>query len=202
MSYMGFKRTVGTTAIPIWQGRDEDMQLAQGGFQLIVTNLPTDTIIPGGSPVVFDEAARTATFSGGTLLQTAATGNPLTYRVYKNSPIKVGDFVSVLVGGAAYAVTLIDTSNAAYDVLTVGTTLGNSAINTPLFVSSATGANASAFPAGVNGMLYDDYIVKSGYVQSCSVVIRGTVYARRIPFPSAALAALTGLKQIIFSQSK
>lgn len=202
-NYLGWKRTVGTLSIPIWQGTDDDLQLAQGGFQLLAPGYPDDTIIPAGVGIVFDEAARTATFSGGAVLQAAATGNPLTYRVMKNAPVKIGDNIAFTVGGAAYPVTAIDITNLAYDVLTVGTTLGNSAVGTGLFVSTATGATAGALPAGVNGMLYDDVLVKNGYYVSCSVVIRGTVYARRIPYANpAGLAVLAGLKFIIFSQSK
>lgn len=201
---MGYRRSVGNAGIPIWQGHGQDLQLAQGGFVLAVTGFPEDTIIPAGTPLVFDEAARTATFSGGAVLQTAATGNPVAYRVYKGAPVKVGDVISLTVGGAAYGVTAIDTTNAAYDILTVPTTLGNAAVGAGIFVSSAAaGANTGALPAGVNGMLYDDVVYKTGLPVSCSAVIRGTVYARRIPYANpTGLAALTGLKQIIFSQSK
>ena len=60
-----------------------------------------------------------------------------------------------------------------------------------------TGATASALPA-INGLTYDEVIVSSNI--SLSVVIRGTVYARRVPW-SAAIEALSGLKQFIYSKS-
>jgi hypothetical protein len=64
-----------------------------------------------------------------------------------------------------------------------------------VFGSSAAGATAASF-GGVNGLLYDEVTVGVGV--SCSVVIRGTAYARRVPY-SAALE--TALPRIIYSQS-
>jgi hypothetical protein len=198
---MKITRTLGTGGIPIWQGDGDDIEVAQGGFALNATGLATDTVIPAGTPLVFDEAARTASFVGGGTLQAAATGNPTTYRVNKNHTLKVGDnFATGAVGGPSYPITAIDTSNAAYDAVTVGTTIGNAAIGANVYASSATGATASAYPA-VNGLLYDDTLGNAG--ESVTPVIRGRVYARRIPYAySTALAALTGLKGIYFSQSK
>jgi hypothetical protein len=197
------RRSVGSTGIPVWQGKGKDMQIVQGGFALVATSLPRDTILPAGSPVTYDEAARTATVYGGGILQAAATGSPTTYRLIKGAPVKVGDVVALSAlgtGAGAFAITALDVSNAAYDLITVGTTLGNAAVGTGLYISSATGASASAYPTGINGLLYEDTFGNPG--ESVSVVIRGTAYARRIPAYSAGLAALTGLKNIIFSQSK
>jgi len=198
---MGITRTLGSGGIPIWQGLGKDIQLVQGGFALSATGLPADTVIPAGTPIVYDESARTATIVGGGTLQAAATGNPTVYRVNKGHTLKVGVYLaSGAVGGPAYAITAIDTSNAAYDAVTVGTTIGNAALGANVYASSATGATASAYPA-VNGLLYDDTLGNPG--ESVSVVVRGTVYARRIPFAySSALAALAGLDDIIFSQSQ
>lgn len=192
-------RAVGTNSIPIWQGTGKDIQLAQGGFALVATGLAADTVIPAGTPFVFDEAARTATMMGSGYLQANATNSATTYRLVKGHTFKVGDYLSAVAGGTAYAITAIDTSNSAYDVATVGTTLGvGYSAGQVLFASSATGATASAYPA-VNGLLYDDTLANAG--ESVSLVIKGTVYARRIPFAyTAALAAL--FDDIIFSQSK
>lgn len=201
---IGMTRSLGTNSIPIWQGLDKDIQLAQGGFVLAATGLPAFSIIPAGTPLVIDEAARTATMIGGAVLQANASSSATTYRVLKGSTVKVGDYLSVVAGGTAYAITTIDTTNSAYDVLTVGTTLGvGYSAGQTLFVSTATGATASAY-AAVNALLYEDTIVPAtGVLVSVSAVIRGTVYARRIPYAySAGLAALAGLKNIIFSQSK
>lgn len=201
---IGMTRSLGTNSIPIWQGLDKDIQLAQGGFVLAATGLTPYNIIPAGTGLIIDEAARTATLVGGAVLQANATNSATTYRVLKGSTVKVGDYLSAVAGGTAYAITAIDTTNSAYDVLTVGTTLGvGYSAGQTLFVSTATGATASAY-AAVNAMLYEDTVVPpTGVLVSVSAVIRGTVYARRIPYAySAGFAALAGLKNIIFSQSK
>lgn len=198
---IGFTRSIGTNSIPVWQGIGKDIQLAQGGFALNATGLNSDTIIPAGTPFVFNETNRTATMVGGGSLQAAALASDTTYKVNKGSTYKVGDNFGSIAGGAAYPITAIDTSNSAYDVITVGTTLGVAlAVGANTFASSATGATSAAYPA-INGLLYDDTQAIAG--ESVSIVIRGTIYARRIPFAySAALAALPALDDIIFSQSK
>jgi hypothetical protein len=202
----GISRTAGSTGIPIWQGGSKDTQIVQGGFQLVLTGLPVGAVIAAGTPLVYDEAARTATISGqGTTLQTAATGSPTAYRVPKNSPLKVGDPVTLTIGGNAVAISSIDTisGGTAYDVINVATTIGNAAVGAPIFVSNAAGAGAGAYNANINALLYDDAIVPAFGGISVSAVIRGTLYARRVPFiVPASLATIAGLKFIIFSQSK
>jgi len=194
-------RETGASSIPIWQGGNDDMQLAQGGFYLASTGLPAGTIIPAGTGFVYDEATRVATMWGGAVLYADAGNTDVTYQVKKGHTLIVGKYLAAVSGGKAYAITAIDTSNAAYDVLTVGTTLGAAlTAGANLFASTATGASAAAQPA-INGLLYEDKIAVVG--QDVSLVIRGTVYARRIPYAySTSFAALTGLKNIIFSQSK
>lgn len=200
----GFVRTSGTNSVPIWQGTKKDMQIVQGGFALAATGLTPGATIPAGTPGIYDEAARTFTIVGGGSLQGIASGSPTTYRLNKGSTVKVGDFASLTIGGPAFAITAIDITNAAFDVITVGTTLGNAAVGANVYVSSATGASAGAYNAGINGLLYDDRIVPvAGVVESVSVVIRGTIYARRITFANTvALAAIAALKNIVWSQSK
>lgn len=194
---LAITRDFGTTSIPIWQGKVEN---AIGGFSLAATGLPKDTVIPAGTPFVFDEITRVATMVGGAVLQADATNTATTYRVVKGSTVKAGDYLASVAGGAAYAITAIDTTNSAYDTVTVGTTLGVAyTAGQNLFISIATGATAAAFPV-INGLLYDDTLGNPG--ETVSMTIKGTVYARRLPYYSAGLAALAGLKNIIFSQSK
>lgn len=52
------------------------------------------------------------------------------YQVKKNSQFKVGQFVTSgdVTGAKAYAITAIDRTNAAYDTITVGTTLGKALV--------------------------------------------------------------------------
>jgi hypothetical protein len=198
-SGMGFKRSFGVGTKPVFQ-RDKAFLLAQGGFTLIKTTLAINSIIASGTPGVYDEAARTfAPLTVGKIHANAAN-NAVAYQIEKGSAFKVGDYFSVNAGAAAYAITAIDTSNAAYDLVTVGTTLGEAVTAGEFaFASTATGATASALPA-CNGLLYEDSLIVEGILQACSVVIRATVYARRVPY-SAEIEALPGLKHIIYSQS-
>jgi hypothetical protein len=205
-SGIGFKRAYAPSSIPVWQ-RDKGMLLAQGGFALVQTGLQDMDVLPAGSPLIFDEAARTAIVLRTGILFADASNTATTYSVKKslnpNQPLfKVGDYLAAAGGGAAYAITAIDsTTYSDHDVLTVGTTLGVAltAGNT-LFRSTATGASAATYGA-VNGLLYAETLVELGYMQSVSAVIKGIVYARRVPY-NATLAALSGLDDIVYSQSK
>lgn len=198
---MGITREVGTSQIPVWQGTDKDIQLVQGGFLLAATGLADKSVIPAGTPVVYNETARTATIMGTGVMQADAGATDTTYKILKGSTLKVGDnFASGAAGGKAYPITAIDTSNADYDTITVGTTIGATTAGDTVYASTATGATASAYPA-INGVLYADTLSGSG--EDVSVAIRGTLYARRVPYSTQIAAALkTNGAYIIYSQSK
>lgn len=198
---IGISRSVGTGSIPVWQGTNKDIQLAQGGYALDRTGLVAGQVLMAGTPMVFSDTTRLATPMAVAKVTAVAGGTATDYQISKGSTFKVGDnFAIGVAGGKAYPITAINTSNAAYDVITVGTSAGAAAVGDLAYASTATGATASAFPA-INGLLYEETeVFPTGLQNSVSVVIRGTVYARRIPF-SVALAALTGLRFIIFSQS-
>lgn len=170
-------------------------EVAQGGFTLVTTGLTSDDVLPIGSPVKVDEAARTATLSKtATVFEATST---TTIKVSKGHQLKVGDNVAKTVGGAAYAITAIDTANASYDVLTVGTALGSLNAGDVLFDSSAAGASAAAIRNMPSGLLHAP--VKVGAAEGVSVVTRGTVYERRIP--GLIQAMKDAMKGILFSQS-
>lgn len=199
---MGYTRTYGANGIVVWQGTDDDIQLVQGGFLLVDPVLPLDAtgapaVIPAGTPVVYDEVARTASVLSTGKLNTVAGGSDVAYKVNKGHTFKVGqNFSTGATGGKAYPITAIDTSNSAYDLITVGTSIGAAAVGDTLYASTATGGTASALPA-INGLLYADTFAGPGV--DISVVAVGTIYARRVPY-SAAIAA--ALPKIIYSQSK
>lgn len=197
---MGLTKTEGGSGIPVWQGIGKDIQLAQGGFLLTDPGLPADTIIPAGTPMVYNETTRVAAILGTGVAYATAGATDTDYPVTKGHTLKVGDyFASGAAGGKAYAITAIDTETSTlYDIITLGTTIGAVTAGDLVYASTATGATASAYPAA-NGLLYDDTVTGTG--QDVSIVIRGTVYARRVPY-NATIAAMTGLKNIIWSQSK
>lgn len=204
-SGMGFKRQYAPSNIPVWQ-RDKGMLLAQGGFALVQTGFADMDVIPRGTPLIFDEAARTATAVRTGILFANATNTATTYQIKKSLNsyhplLKVGDNLAAVLGGAAETITAIDsTTYTDHDVVTVGTTLGVAlTAGATLYNSTAAGSSAATIGA-INGLLYEETLVESGFTQGVSAVIRGTAYARRVPY-SAELAALPGLAHIIYSQS-
>lgn len=58
------------------------------------------------------------------LVQANASNSATDIKIYKGHDFKVGTVVCAAENGKAYAITAIDRSNAAYDQITVGTTLG------------------------------------------------------------------------------
>lgn len=197
MGKLGFTSTTVSGGIPIFQQAYEN---AQGGFALDKTGLTDGNIIPAGTVMGYDEATRKAKPLKVAKLYADAANDAVTYQVEKWHLFAVGDYLAAVVGGKAYAITAIDTSNAAYDVLTVGTTLGvvlTAANGVALFQSSATGAAVAALNVTPRGLLYAEVTVADNV--TVSVTVRGTVYERRIPVVHSA--AKTALPTIIFSQS-
>jgi hypothetical protein len=190
-------KTTLDNGIPVFQSRIES---AQGGFVLDHATLTVGDTVKAGQPLGYDESTRVAKVVKLAKVYENATNSATDIKVYKGHHFKVGDYIAFIVGDAAYAITVIDTSNAAYDLITVGTTLGDAltADTSVLFQSSATGAAAAAYSVTAKGLLYQDTVVASG--ASVSVVIRGTVYERRVTLASAAVK--TALPHIIYSTSK
>lgn len=195
---VGLKRTLTTSGIPVFQ-ISKHPTLAQGGFALDITGLVADSIIAAGIPMRIDEAARTAKPVHCAQIHENAAGGTTTYKVKKNHNLIVGDIPFKTVGGAAYAITAIDTTNAAYDTFTVGTSLGALTAGDWVFDSSAAaGANTGAFHTDMKGLLYQDAVATAG--ESVSVIIdECIVYARRVPYSTGLEAALP---RIVYSQSK
>ncbi|RNL50775.1 hypothetical protein [Pedobacter jejuensis] len=194
---LGYTRKFGTSDRPVFQGYGKDIQLVQGGFGLDITGLVVGSYIPKGTPMIYDEATRLAKPLAVAEIYENAAANATTYKIKKGSRLLVGSNFSAVPGGAAYPITAINTTNSGYDSVTVGTTIGALNANDFVYGSSATGANSGSF-GGVNGLLYDDVKVESG--KSVSIVIRGTVYARRVPYSAGLAAALPDT--IIYSQSR
>jgi hypothetical protein len=191
------KSSVVITGIPIWQ-TVHALETVQGGLTLDRTGLTTGAILAGGSPVSYDEATRLARVVLMANMYEAAVGTPTLYRVKKGTNLQVGQNVAYTPGGPAYAITAINTTNAAYDELTLATSIGAVPVTGALFVSSANGAAAATYGiTGKSGLLYQDYEVDDDV--TVSVVIVGTVYARRIPAMQQALK--DSFKRITFSDS-
>lgn len=194
---LGFKRTLTTSDVPVFQGDGRDVQIAQGGFLLDISGLPAGSTVKAGSVMTFDESTRVAKVLPAVKVIEDAGGSATQYKVDKGSLFQVGDPIFFTNGGKAYAITSIDVSgNSSYDTITVGTSIGAVPAGGTIFKSAATGATTGAFSATPKGLLWSDTKVEAG--ESVSVAIRATVYARRVPYSTALEAALP---HIIYSQS-
>ena len=190
MSTLGLTKETATKNVEVFQ---LIMETAQGGFTLDETVLAAGATVRAGTVIGFDEATRKAKVGKIGVLQAAALNTATTYRVLKGHNLAVGMTVN-LAGGTARALTAVNTADPNYDEFTVGTTIG---------VAAAAGDSLFVVDDGFNkakGLLMEDLLIPaSGLVETLSVVIRGTVYERRIPPVAAAVKAL--MPNIIFSQS-
>jgi hypothetical protein len=188
---MQIKKEYVPSGIPIWMGKN--IEVAQGGFTLDDSNFATENlVIPAGTPIGFDESTRTAKVAKIAVAQANAANDATELKVLKGHQLIVG--MSVKSGSSASkAITAIDTTNADYDLVTVTATLAVAVTaGDAIYVSDAGYTN-------LKGLLYEDAIIDSNGIASISVVLRGTVYARRIvPVPTTVKATLP---LIIFSQS-
>ncbi|MBC9913182.1 hypothetical protein [Chitinophaga varians] len=194
MSLQITKEVVASGA-PIFQ---KVLETARGGFTLDSTGLTKGATIPGGAPIAYDESTRKAKVLKTAEVVENAGASATAYQVKKGSLFNVGDYIANVKGGKAFAITSIDASGSNdYDTINVGTSIGAISKGDAVFQSSATGATAAAFNITPQGLLYEDTVVATN--SDLSVVVRGTVYARRAPGATAEIKALMPL--IIFSQS-
>lgn len=191
-------RTSKSHDTQVWQ---RVYETAQGGFTLDTTGLTTlaaGSVLRAGLPVGFNESTRKARVIKIGVLYENEANNETAYKLLKGHNFIVGEHFGATVGSAAYTISTIDSSNADYDVVTIGTTLGVAlTAGTPVFQSAASGASAAAYIATPRGLLYQD--TDPVAEEPVAVVIRGTVYARRIPTTPASIR--TALPLIHFSES-
>jgi hypothetical protein len=177
-------------------------ETATGGFTLNVTPLTTGATVAKGTPMGYNEDTRVADVVKQAVLYEAALNTTVNYKVKKGHHFKVGEIIGYSVGGAAKAIETITTTNPAYDTVGVGT--GNSlgvaiAAGEVLFDAPTAGTDTAALKVEPKGLLLNDVTV--GTSEPCSIVVRGTVYARRIPTGVCA-AVKSALARVLFSDSK
>lgn len=174
--------------IPVFQ---QIYETAQGGFLLDETVLPAGTTVKQGTIIGYDEATRKAKVAKYAVNKNASSANDTTYEVFKGHNLRVGMPVKE-VGGAPQNITAIDTSNANHDTITVAATISADAIpaGAPIFVDD-DGYNKA------KGLLFNEVDIAAG--EEVSVLLRGTVYHRRIAPVPDTLKAL--MPNIIFSES-
>lgn len=184
------KGPVSTSAalgIPVYQ---KILEVAQGGFTLDDSVFANGDIIPIGTVIGYDESTRKAKVAKMGVLQANATNSATSYQVHKRHNLAVGMSI-ILAGGTARAITAIDTSNASYDAVSVGTTIGVAGTAGDAIYVSDIGVTAP------KGTLLEELVVDTN--ATLSVVIRGTLYHRRIKQVPASVQAK--LPNLIFSES-
>jgi len=125
------------------------------------------------------------------------------YKVLKGHEFVVGDFITNSgLTGAAYAITEIDTSNANYDALTVGTTLGVAMLDGECLVQATAEAVAgsAALKYTLKGIALNTVdLTADNDNLGCGVLVRGTVNESLMPYPvDANIKAITALALIRF----
>lgn len=184
----GITKETVNSGIPIFQ---KVIETAQGGFSLQESVLAANAEVKAGTIIGYDETTRVAKVAKYAVNKNLSGANDTTYEVYKGHNLAVGMSVKVA-GGAAFAITTIDTTSPNHDVITVGTTLSASAVA----VGAAIYVDDDGY-SKAKGLLFNDAIVETG--TDVAVVIRGTVYENRIaPVPDALKTLLPNL---IFSKS-
>lgn len=202
---MGFKLTKrrDTPSAPVEITYFEDFP---GGGTLNKTGLKDGDVFQKGTLVSFDESTRLVSVLKTAVIAEAAGADATSYKIKKlNNEQPHGfvrsDVIAAAVGGKSYAISAdLDTSNADFDTLTVGTSLGALAVGDVIFHSAASGATAGALKVIPNGWLRVDADVDDN--EFVAVGRRGTLYERRLPYavPQAVKDALKGL--IEFSQQR
>jgi len=163
----------------VFHAKIEDIQ---GGITLCSADFVADDIVPAGTVVYKDSnglfhALKTAK------VVTAANNTATTYQVAKGHNFKVGEFVASLTGAKAYAITAIDKTNADYDVLTVGTTLGVAiAQNAVLFQAAAeSSTTTSAFKGTPYAVTGHGVQIKVGDNHLVDAYLRATLFEAVAP---------------------
>lgn len=114
-----------------------------------------------------------------------AGSSATTYKIYKGSHLKVGDTVTN--GSTSYAITAMGKSNALYDTISVGTTLGAATKDTTILV---VGSNT------VVGLVTGHHeVLESGKNLEAGVGVIGTVKEGNLkqPLTSTMKSALKGI---------
>jgi len=136
-----------------------------GGVSVVLSDLPVGAIIPEATPLSVPSSGKRSICKSAVIL----TGSSTT--VFKvaseTNQFKVGDFLMRIVGGLAYAITVVTDNGDETTSLTVGTALESATVGGYIYqaaAQSATTTSALKYTA--------DVILKEGFVvPSASQVI-------------------------------
>lgn len=171
-------------------------------------------VIPSGRTVAVSELVQTKLLAGTPIgqdsnnlghiikcaeMQATATNTATDYKVLKGHNFKVGNHIMAATGAKAQTITAITTTNADYDTLTVGTSIGTEVL-AGAHIYEATAANqstGSAFKYTAMGLVGEDTDLVTGDNNLVSVVVRGTAIESNIPPIGSAIKSLLPLIRFV-----
>lgn len=159
-----------------------------GGITLAAADFVDGDIVPAGTVVGKDNDGLFHALKTAKVLL-AANNSAVDYRVTKGHGFKIGDFMAYATGAKAYAITAIDKSNADYDVITLGTTLGvavplNATVFQALAESSTTTSAFKTTPLAVIGHTVQ---IIAGDSNTVDAWLRSSLYEVNAPPVNAAI---------------
>ena len=130
------------------------------GVTVNSTELVAGSVLKEGSALAKDASTGLYHVCKTALVVENVSNSDTDIEVAKGSQFKVGEYVMAKAGAKAYAISEIDKSNAAYDKITVGTTLGiaiskGESIQQAAAGSSSTTSALKYVPTALTGDSYD-----------------------------------------------
>ena len=139
----GFKYNLNAEPVIEELCRYETVFRHSGGFNLDDSSLVEGSLIPVLAPIAVDFTARKVKLVKNATIVEAANATATQYKIAKSSLVGVGMFLGTGAKGAQ--VTAIDKTNADYDLVTVGATIGAAVtVGQVLFEATAVGGTTPA----------------------------------------------------------
>lgn len=181
-----------------------------GGFNPDLSKFPKGSVVQTGTPILVDEATRTAQVHIAVTVYETAAIDATKVKVVKlkaGSVLSAGQFLmaapTTTTGtGTGLSITAVDSSNAAYDELTLSAALTAALTKDDVLVEAdkaGTGAKMKVVPNALTR--YDIYVDPASTQFTCGAVVEATIYERRIPPVIQAVKDLFK-NEITFSQSR
>jgi hypothetical protein len=128
-----------------------------------------------------------------------AANNATDYQVKKGHPFKVGNFLTTGTSLKAYAITAITTTEAAYDTLSVGTSLGVAVTAGDILTEAAAQSTGttSALKYTPVGLIGAQINITSGDNHTVDVIVRGSVRSGNLPYTHAAIKSALPLIRFV-----
>ena len=141
-----------------------------------------------GTPVYYSDTDHLWHPIHNAVMQADAADSATKYKVLKGNSLKVGDYLYN--GSTGNAITAIDTTNAAYDEVTVGTTIGAASAGAILTVGGSTAASPNP-----QGLVVGHHAYESGMNVEAGIGVIGTVMTAMLktPLSSTQKSALNGI---------